>query len=295
VDPKPPLSPDQSRFFLNPFTTDCPPRRNVHRPHLYRIYDQDRYLWAISPLSISQPTSPVNTSQNEGLTMDTFSHAHPYYPSHADIPGYVPNDTPLTTLLLAFATIAGGIIIATYAAAARQRLPALDRFAACWFALSGFLHVAFESYYILHRTTMASKNTLFAQLWKEYTLSDSRYLTSDVFTVCVETITVLAWGPLSILAVLCILRKSHHRHFYQIVVCIAHLYGVALYYATNWAEARFSGASYSRPEFLYYWVYYVGFNLPWAVVPLVLLYDSFCQLERAFATLHEQETRRKAA
>lgn len=34
-------------------------------------------------------------------------------------------------------------------------------------------------------------NTLFAQLWKEYTLSDSRYLTLDVFTVCVETITVV--------------------------------------------------------------------------------------------------------
>lgn len=34
-------------------------------------------------------------------------------------------------------------------------------------------------------------DTLFAQLWKEYTLSDSRYLTLDVFTVCVETITAV--------------------------------------------------------------------------------------------------------
>lgn len=47
-------------------------------------------------------------------------------------------------------------------------------------------------YYILHRTTISSKNTLFAQLWKEYALSDSRYLTSDIFTVCVETITVVS-------------------------------------------------------------------------------------------------------
>lgn len=46
-------------------------------------------------------------------------------------------------------------------------------------------------YYILHRTSISGKNTLFAQLWKEYTLSDSRYLTSDIFTVCVETITVV--------------------------------------------------------------------------------------------------------
>ena len=33
-------------------------------------------------------------------------------------------------------------------------------------------------------------NTLFAQLWKEYTLSDSRYLTLDIFTVCIEHITM---------------------------------------------------------------------------------------------------------
>lgn len=40
-------------------------------------------------------------------------------------------------------------------------------------------------------------NTLFAQLWKEYTLSDSRYLTLDVFTVCVESITVVSGQPLA--------------------------------------------------------------------------------------------------
>lgn len=34
--------------------------------------------------------------------------------------------------------------------------------------------------------------TLYALLWKEYTLSDSRYLTSDVFTVSVEALTVVS-------------------------------------------------------------------------------------------------------
>lgn len=27
------------------------------------------------------------------------------------------------------------------------------------------------------------------------------------------------------------------------------------------------GISYSRPEVLYYWVYYAGMNAPWAVIP----------------------------
>ncbi|ROT35929.1 hypothetical protein SODALDRAFT_328313 [Sodiomyces alkalinus F11] len=28
------------------------------------------------------------------------------------------------------------------------------------------------------------------------------------------------------------------------------------------------GTVHSRPEFLYFWVYYVGFNAPWVVVPM---------------------------
>jgi hypothetical protein len=35
---------------------------------------------------------------------------------------------------------------------------------------------------------------------------------------------------------------------------------------------QFHGTSYSRPEFLYFWVYYVGFNAPWAIVPLGIIY-----------------------
>lgn len=48
---------------------------------------------------------------------------------------------------------------------------------------------------------------------------------------------------------------------------MAHLYGVTLYYLTNWVEGRMSGVVYSRPEVLYYWIYYVGFNAPWVIVP----------------------------
>ncbi|OAA53432.1 Emopamil-binding protein [Cordyceps fumosorosea ARSEF 2679] len=115
---------------------------------------------------------------------------------------------------------------------------------------------------------LVGEHTLFAMLWKEYALSDSRYLTGDVFTLCIEHITVFLWGPLSLLTTIAIIRRSPTRHFLQVIVCTAHLYGVMLYYATNWADHRLTGVSYSRPEFLYYWVYYVGFNAPWFCVPL---------------------------
>jgi cholestenol delta-isomerase len=56
-------------------------------------------------------------------------------------------------------------------------------------------------YYIYHRRNIPGMNTLFAQLWKEYALSDSRYLTSDVFTVCVETITTVRLSILKYLVI----------------------------------------------------------------------------------------------
>ncbi|EHK17043.1 uncharacterized protein TRIVIDRAFT_57087 [Trichoderma virens Gv29-8] len=223
---------------------------------------------------------------------------HPYYPLGVSIPNYRPNDLPLSRSLPIFGTLIGAVVLSAYllagsASDSRRRVRPVDRFAASWFALCGFLHIAFEGYYILHRTDISGKNTLFAQLWKEYTLSDSRYLTSDIFTVCVETITVFAWGPLSLITLLCICTNHPSRHLFQIVVCVAHLYGVALYYATNWAEQRFHSVSYSRPEFLYFWVYYVGFNAPWAVVPFFLLADSYSRIVTAFRTLHEKESQQK--
>lgn len=53
-------------------------------------------------------------------------------------------------------------------------------------------------YFIYHQSAIPALQSTYAQLWKEYCLSDSRYLTLDVFTVCVETITVVSPPFLSI-------------------------------------------------------------------------------------------------
>jgi hypothetical protein len=87
----------------------------------------------------------------------------------------------------------------------------------------------------------------------------------------------LAWGPLSWLTYFAILTNSPYRHINQAVVCTAHLYGVALYYGTNLGDFRATGVSYSRPEAQYYWVYYIGLNAPWAIVPLGTLYSHWGQ------------------
>ena len=51
-------------------------------------------------------------------------------------------------------------------------------------------------------------------------------------------------------------------------MCIGHLYGVSLYYGTSIASEMYHGVSFSRPEPLYFWVYFVAFNFPWAAVPV---------------------------
>lgn len=75
------------------------------------------------------------------------------------------------------------------------------------------------------------------------------------------------WGPLCWAIVASIALGSNLRRPLAIIMCIGHLYGVALYYSTSLTEYYLNGVSHSRPEFLYFWVYYVGFNIPWVVVP----------------------------
>lgn len=77
----------------------------------------------------------------------------------------------------------------------------------------------------------------------------------------------VVWGPLSFATAVSIARRGTLRHPLQIIVSVAHLYGVALYFSTSFIEERFRGVAYSRPEAQYFWVYYVGFNAPWVIIP----------------------------
>lgn len=130
-------------------------------------------------------------------------------------------------------------------------------------------------YFIKHHASLAGSQSVRAQLWKEYALSDSRYLTSDPFMLCVEGLTVLAHGSLCFLTAATIVYgvglpagSSGLRHILQMVVSTLHLFGVLLYYGTLLFEESVHGTSHCRPEFLYRWVYFAGMNAPWVVVPI---------------------------
>lgn len=67
------------------------------------------------------------------------------------------------------------------------------------------LTVADEStgYYAYNYKAMGQLQTLFGQLWKEYALSDSRYLTQDPFVLCMESITAVSLASFTHVLALC--------------------------------------------------------------------------------------------
>jgi len=109
--------------------------------------------------------------------------------------------------------------------------------------------------------------TLFAQLWKEYALADSRYLSGDLLVLCAEAITALVWGPLSYLTAIAIVTSSPSRHVLQIFVSLGHFYGDLLYLSTSLVDLYARNNLYSRPEPYYLWFYFVFLNGIWLVVP----------------------------
>lgn len=50
-------------------------------------------------------------------------------------------------------------------------------------------------YFAVNHANMGGLQTFFGQLWKEYALSDSRYLTQNVFVFCVEAMTAVSSFP----------------------------------------------------------------------------------------------------
>ncbi|KAK5627676.1 hypothetical protein RRF57_003391 [Xylaria bambusicola] len=275
------------------------------------------------------PLASSDEEGAENMTMPALppEPTHPYYPLGVGIPAYAANEAPVPVLLAALAgTLSFAVLSAALVARKlNPRLGASGLAVFCWFMMSEMtyptrasallistytcLHCVFEgvwisssasrldsmipegvsSYFVLNHATVASSQSLLAQLWKEYALSDSRYLTSDFFMLSVESITVFFWGPLCLANAIATARNSPSRYALRIIACVAHLCGVALYYATSQCEFYFTGRSHSRPEFVYFWVYYVGFNLPWAILPAFLLWDSVKTVTRAMRALDKAE------
>ncbi|EHY60465.1 hypothetical protein HRR83_000224 [Exophiala dermatitidis] len=230
----------------------------------------------------------MKPSSAAAASMPDMEALHPYFPIEAEIVNFIANDMTLFQLLAAFGTGCVGILSVGWliASSAGPKLRKQDKFMVLWFCLTGVIHLFFEGYFAYNHTRMGSARDLFGQLWKEYALSDSRYLTSDPFVLCMETITALFWGPLSFLMVYFIVTAHPLRYPVQAVVSLGQIYGDVLYYATCMFDHYYKSLTYCRPEAYYFWFYFFFMNFIWIVIPGLLLADSIITTAKAFKALN---------
>ncbi|KAJ5752690.1 Emopamil-binding protein [Penicillium odoratum] len=200
--------------------------------------------------------------------------AHPYYPVRQDIGGYIANASSTLNLLSIFVA---GLAMSAFILTIRlyPRTSFGDLWTIVWFALcekyhfipGGCVHLFFEGYFAYNFRRMPAMTDVFGQLWKEYSLSDSRYQTQSAFVLCMESVTAFIWGPLSFAMVFRIIRDHPLRHAVQLIFSLGQLYGVILYYATSLFDHYVLDIANSRPESQRFWGYFILCNGFWVIVP----------------------------
>lgn len=225
---------------------------------------------ADAKIQYSDHAAASSPSSAPGATIQV---PHYFYPLQVHIPGYTENTLSVPTMLAAFALAAVAVLSLSYYATlilqkrTRRVLSTADTTAVLWFALSGCIHLMFEGFFSLRHASMGSEMSLFGQLWKEYALSDSRYMTSDTFVLIMESFTAWVLGPLCVVLVGGTMAGSAWRQPLQIVVLVCQVYGVVLYYACAEWDFYHHGIQYGRSEPAYYLGYFWGINGLWVVVP----------------------------
>ncbi|OLY83778.1 3-beta-hydroxysteroid-Delta(8),Delta(7)-isomerase [Smittium mucronatum] len=211
---------------------------------------------------------------------------HPYYPKEAILDGYTASTRSSLEILVYLGLMIASVIATSIAltfrhskknSTDRSRIGSVDKFAVGWFAVCAFIHFCIEGYFVYNHKTLASQTGLFPDLWREYSLSDSRYLTSDPFTVIMEAITATFDTVMALLTVYGILNGSSFRHVAQFACSLAQLYGNVLYLSTNY----FEGFKYTHPHGYYFWFYFVFMNSFWIFFPIFFAIHSWTHLTKA--------------
>ncbi|KAJ4105933.1 hypothetical protein NW760_007783 [Fusarium oxysporum] len=220
---------------------------------------------------------------------------HPFWPLNIALPQYAANTLSSRALVASFVVGASAILGVTLSLIqqSRRKLSKTEIFMTLWFALCGCIHLFFEGYYVVNFVDIPNRQFLFAQLWKEYSLSDSRYLTQDSFLVPMEAITAFLWGPMSFFCAWSIVKQHPLRHPVQLIISVGQLYGDLLYFGTCYFNEIVHSIVYCRPEQFYFYMYYVFCNAIWIVVPTVCVVHSVVQTKRAFAKVQEVERVKK--
>ncbi|OMJ09649.1 3-beta-hydroxysteroid-Delta(8),Delta(7)-isomerase [Smittium culicis] len=222
---------------------------------------------------------------------DDQSIKHPYYPQDATINGYVVSSRSSVEILVSLALMVLAVLISAFVIITRTNssrktqargiklgpLSFADKFAVYWFSVCVFIHLVIEGYFVYFNKDLASRSNLLSDVWREYALSDSRYLTSDPFTVIMEAITAVFDTAMSLLVVYGISNNSSFRHIAQICCSLAQLYGNVIYLTTNY----FENFKFTHPDPYYFWFYFVFMNSFWIFFPIYFFFSSWYQLSNS--------------
>ncbi|XP_033647706.1 3-beta-hydroxysteroid-Delta(8),Delta(7)-isomerase-like [Asterias rubens] len=214
--------------------------------------------------------------------------SHPYYPLGLEVPHYKENSLGLAVTPITLGSFVV-IFVCFWKFVKQDRFNRLlgswEKATLCWWGLCGCIHMVLEGYVSMNSGTFPGENNILAQIWKEYTKGDSRYVQSDACIVIMEGLTAWLEGPGCFFIMWAFLTRHPMRHVLQFGVSIGQFYGTLLYFFTE----MFDGLTHG-PRFhpLYFWGYVFGLNSPWLVVPPILIYQSWKHLNLAQGLLDKE-------
>ncbi|MCD9643913.1 hypothetical protein HAX54_031798 [Datura stramonium] len=209
-----------------------------------------------------------------------------YVPQDLKLPGFVPYSSQShivgvyglsSCLVVLFMWILSGFV---------PKISKTDRVLMCWWIFTGLTHMVLEGYFVFTPDFYKKTTPVYlAEVWKEYSKGDSRYVGRDAGVVSVEGITAVLEGPACLLAVYAIAAKKSYRHVLQIAICLGQLYGTAVYFIT----AILEGDNFAASPF-YYYAYYVFANHFWVWIPTVIVIHCWKKICAA-VKIYEQKTK----
>ncbi|XP_039203014.1 3-beta-hydroxysteroid-Delta(8),Delta(7)-isomerase-like isoform X2 [Crotalus tigris] len=205
---------------------------------------------------------------------------HPYWPRNLELQNYIPNDQPSWQFLTFVFSTSGILLLLTWFVASWQSkiwgpFGTWCALIICWFTICVFIHTVIEGWFALYYIEIPGDQSFVSQLFKEYGKGDSRYMISDNFIICVETVTFCVLTPLSLWTAVAFLSRQSHRYVLQLVVSIGQLYGDVLYFYTAYRDG-FRHSEKWHPT--YFWFYFVFLNGLWIIIPSILIWDAWKHL-----------------
>ncbi|XP_072034047.1 emopamil-binding protein-like [Amphiura filiformis] len=183
--------------------------------------------------------------------------------------------TPIAIRALGFQAVTGAVsIFAGLFLGKRAKLSVTERWVVVWWVYDVLTHFTLELPFLYLAWTDTTKTAIgfVPDVWREYSLADRRYVDAEANTVIVELLTVFFGAVLAVFIIEAIFNPKWYRHYLQICVCMAYLYGDAMYFgAEMWSGCE----NLATDDKYYFWVYLIFFNFLWVIFPLLLLWQSW--------------------